>query len=49
MPARATRPLFALTLILTLLALLALFLTAFTIHHSTPEQRAAVFHLPPNP
>lgn len=49
MPARATRPFFALTLILSLLALLALFLTAFAIHRFTPEQRAAVFHVPSNP
>jgi hypothetical protein len=46
MPARSTRPLFAITLILSLLGLLALFLTAFAINRATPEQRATVFHLP---
>lgn len=49
MPARSTRPLFAIAIVLSLLALLALFLTAFTIHRSTSEQRAAVFQLPANP
>jgi hypothetical protein len=49
MPARSTRPLFAIVIVLSLLGLLALLLTAFTIHRSTPEQRAAVFHVPANP
>ncbi len=49
MPSPHSRPLLTLALALTFLALAALLLTALAIERATPEERARVFHLPPDP